>query len=87
MLETKGGFHLENLAYDRGMIERTISKHMPLNEVHRLEYMSLNDRVMGLITSSIKVLELAKGIDELYVPVSPPASERLIQDEDPEKAN
>ena len=60
MLETQANLHLETRAWTRAMIEQTIEEHIALDQVHRLEYRSLNDRVMGLVTSSLKVFELVR---------------------------
>ncbi|MEO1267338.1 MAG: hypothetical protein AAFX99_04510 [Myxococcota bacterium] len=74
LLETQADLHLETRAWTRTMIEPTIEAKISLEQVHRLEYRSLNDRVMGLVTSSLKVLELVRP-DPNAVPEEPEEDE------------
>jgi len=54
------GVELRNIAYSRAMLEELVEGKLDLDEVHALEFSGLNDRVMGVVPSSVKILEMVR---------------------------
>lgn len=52
------GVELKNIAYTRHMFEALLPPTLLLSDVHTVEFASLNDRVMGVIPASLKMLEV-----------------------------
>ncbi len=56
----KAGVALEDVAYSRSMFEALLAGSVEIDEVRRLEFEALNDRAMGIVPSSIKVMDLRR---------------------------
>jgi hypothetical protein len=63
------GLALDDIGWSRELLAEALGEALPLEQVQGLEFRSLNDRVMGIVPSSLKILTLARGAQGAQAPV------------------